>query len=282
MNNAKKYRKYLIISTITFLLTSIILIIIVSRIYKDNANMMSFLGSLLGGILGGIATFIAIYFTVLSLKQNVMAYVIPTKTNYYAYYKTGDYFYSKKFISDETELENVKDTITVPYCCLNLANIGKDSALEIAIKWSSPYESELYDILLEYGLTNELMQTLFRVNEKTMLATDYILPTSVDTENVKVQIPNELMYLFHLIIGVYRGCYTEMQNEENYCFGNNFVNKIQEFALLNISYKDLNGDSSTKDYKIYCRIQNSLNTYNWKYNVMQITFSTDKNALLSR
>lgn len=281
MNYSQKYRKHFIISVVIFIAISLILIVNVSKTYKDDANMMSFLGGLLGGVLGGVVTFIAIYFTVLSLKQNVMAYVVPTKTNYYIYYKSSGYFYSKKFIEDEQELRKEEDTIKEHFCFMNFANIGVESALEVNIKWSSPYDSELYDILLEYGLTNELMKERFRVHQTAILATDYILPVKVNTEKVKVQIPNELMTLFKIIIAIYKGCYADMKNDESYCFRNNFVNKVQEFATVNISYKDLNGNSSEIEHKIYCRIQNTLNTYNWEYNVIQISFSTDKNALLS-
>ena len=74
---------------IFYVVSGVLCFVVVAWKCSDNSNWMSYLGSFLGGILGGLATLIAIYFTLSSLKQDVMAYVIPMRTVIYGYYAKG-------------------------------------------------------------------------------------------------------------------------------------------------------------------------------------------------
>lgn len=202
---------------------------------SNNANWMSYLGSFLGGILGGLATLIAIYFTLASLKQDIMAYVIPMRTVLYGYYDKGRGIYvTEENITEdiraigEEYVENHKiDFNPFNTCFMKFANVGKDSALNVRFEWSSPYDSELYDILLGYGIPHSYFDKHFNTEEKATLYGDYMLPIKVDTEGYKVQIIDGLIEVLRYTMGVFTGAFDEFAIDEKTKleFGNNFVKK---------------------------------------------------------
>ena len=203
---------------------------IVAWTCSGNSNWMSYLGSFLGGILGGLATLIAIYFTLVSLKQDIMAYIIPMRTVLYGYYKKGQgiYILEESIEADMPAIggEHI-DNHKVEFNPFNtsfmrFANVGKDSALNVRLEWSSPYDSELYDILLGYGIPHSYFDKHFETEKKVTLYGDYMLPIKIDTEGYKVQIENELIEVLRYIMGVFMGSYDEYAIDEKtkLTFGN--------------------------------------------------------------
>lgn len=257
---------------------------IVAWTCSGNSNWMSYLGSFLGGILGGLATLIAIYFTLVSLKQDIMAYILPMRTVLYGYYKKGQGIYILEESIEEDMLaiggEHI-DNHKVEFNTFNtsfmrFANVGKDSALNVRLEWSSPYDSELYDILLGYGIPHSYFDKHFETEKKVTLYGDYMLPIKIDTEGYKVQIENELIEVLRYIMGVFWGSFDEYAIDEKtkLTFGNNFVKKKHKFATVKISFDDLNGITTTNEFPIYCRLQTLLGHYNDGYQKMQIELST--------
>lgn len=76
----KKQKKIFVGFIIGYGIVSFICLFLVATKCAKNSNWMSYLGSYLGGILGGLATLMAIYFTLESIKQDNMVYIIPLKT----------------------------------------------------------------------------------------------------------------------------------------------------------------------------------------------------------
>lgn len=257
---------------------------IVAWKFANNSNWMSYLGSFLGGILGGLATLIAIYFTLASLKQDIMAYVIPMRTVLYGYYEKGIGVYvSAENITEDIPsidgqyVKNHKiDFNPFNTSFMKFANVGKDSALNVRFEWSSPYDSELYDILLGYGIPHSYFDEHFNTEKQATLYGDYLLPIKVDTEGYKVQITDELIEVLRYIMGVFTGAFDEyaIDDKTRMEFGNNFVKKKQKFATVKITFDDLNGLTTTNEFPIYCRLQTMLGTYNGGYQKMQIELST--------
>lgn len=276
----KMFRNFII----GYAVTCIVSFGIVAWKCADNSNWMSYLGSFLGGILGGLATLIAIYFTLASLKQDIMAYVIPMRTVVYGYYENGKGVYiSKDNITEDIRpigkeyVDNHKiDFNPFNTSFMRFANVGKDSALNVRIEWSSPYDSELYDILLEYGIPHSYFDKYFDTEKKEILYTDYMLPIKVDTEGYKVQISNELIEVLRYIMSVLMGAFDEYAIDEKTRmeFGNNFVKKKQKYATVKITFDDLNGNTTTNEFPIYCRLQEMLGRYNGGYQKIQIELST--------
>ncbi len=281
---SKKQTKILKLFIIFYVVTCIGCLGIVAWKCANNSNWMSYLGSFLGGILGGLATLFAIYFTLQSLKQDVMAYVAPVKTVLYGYYACGKGVYVSK--------ENIKEDIPIidgerlenhmielnPFntSFMNFINVGKDSALNIRCEWSRPCDSELYKILLEYGIPNEYFEKHFNIKEQAVLYADYMLPVKIETEGYRVQITDSLITVFCYVMNVLMGSFDEYAKDERAKleFGNYFVNEKQKFATIKITFDDLNGNTTTNEFPIYCRLQRILGNYNGGYKKLQIELST--------
>ena len=269
---------------IFYVVSCVLCFVVVAWKCSDNSNWMSYLGSFLGGILGGLATLIAIYFTLSSLKQDVMAYVIPMRTVIYGYYAKGKGAYlSKEDIAEDIpaidgeEVDNHKVEFN-PFntCFMKFSNVGKDSALNIRFDWSTPYDSELYDILLEYGIPHTYFDEHFDTEKKVKLYGDYMLPLRVDTEGYKIQIVDELIEVLRYVMAVFEGDFDEyaVNDELKMTFGNNFVKQKQKFAIVKITFDDLNGNTTTNEFQVYCRLQRLLGNYNGGYKKVQIELST--------
>ncbi|MBQ8803196.1 MAG: hypothetical protein IJZ53_06170 [Tyzzerella sp.] len=276
----KILRKFII----GYVMVCVLCLGIVARTCSDNPDLMSYLGSFLGGILGGLATLIAIYFTLMSLKQDVMPHVFPMRTVLYGYYsKTKGIYVSAENIEEDMisingeYVENHKvDFNPFNTSFMKFANVGKDSALNVRIEWSTPYDSELYDILLEYGIPHTYFDKHFNTQRQEKLYADYMLPIKIDPEGYRVQIIDELVEILRYIMSVFLGAFDEYAiNEKTRVeFGNNFIKKKQKFATIKIAFDDLNGNTITKEYPIYCRLQRTIGRYNDGYEKMKIELST--------
>lgn len=259
-------------------------LIVVAWKCADNSNWMSYLGSFLGGILGGLATLVAIYFTLISLKQDVMPHIIPMRTVLYGYYaKEKGAFLSTECLAEdipqigEEHIDNHKiDFSAFAPTFIKFANIGKDSALNVRVEWDSPSESELYKLLLNYGIPQSYFDKHFDTKIKTVLYSDYMQPIKIDSDGYRVQITDELVELFRYIMYVFTGALDEYASNENVksTFGNNFVKKKQVFTKVKISFEDLNGNKNETEFPIYCRIQRNIGEYNDGYQRLQIELST--------
>lgn len=257
---------------IGYILACIICLCIVAWTCSDSANWMSYLGSFLGGILGGLATLIAIYVTLMSLKQDVMPHVFPMRTVLYGYYseEKGIHLLEEDIPQDSMIIAGQSmpdhEVRFNPFntCLMKFANVGKDSALNIKFEWSTPFDSELYDVLLEYGIPHTYFEEHFDTEKKATLYGDYMLPIKIESEGYKVQITDELIELFVYVMSVFLGTLNEFARDERTKleFGNNFVHKKQKFATVKITYDDLNGNTTTEEYPIYCRIQKIFGNYN--------------------
>lgn len=269
---------------IAYLVLCIVSIMIVAWVCADNSNWMSYLGSFLGGILGGFATLVAIYFTLVSMKQDVMPHIIPMRTVLYGYYgKNKGTFLSTECLAEDIpqigdeHIDNHKiDFNAFAPTFMKFTNIGKDSALNVRVEWDSPSESELYKILLDYGIPQSYFDEHFDTNKKTVLYSDYMQPVKIDPDGYRVQITEELVDLFRYIMCVFMGSLDEYATNESVksTFGNNFVKKKQVFTKVKISFEDLNGNKNETEFPIYCRIQRHIGTYNDGYHRMQIELST--------
>lgn len=277
-------KKILIKAFIFYFFIVLICFFIAYFVKSEKTDWVSFLGSYFGGILGGCATLIAIIFTIASLKQDVLPCVIPMRTIIYGYSSIGKGAYlsannivQKDVLIDE-KYENTNEPIQFnPFnqCFMKFANIGKGCALNIKIDWSNAFDSELYDILLEYGFTHAYFEEHFNTTKTETLYKDCMFPIADEPESCSVQIPNELIELFIYSMHVLDGSCSESAIDENHerCFGNNFVRKKQKFAIARVTYEDLNGDFTTKEYTIYCRIQRQFGTYNRGYKKIKIELS---------
>ena len=269
---------------IAYLILCIVSIMIVAWVCADNSNWMSYLGSFLGGILGGFATLVAIYFTLVSMKQDVMPHIIPMRTVLYGYYgKNKGAFLSTECLEEDIpqtgnqHVDNHKiDFNVLMPTFMKFANIGKDSALNVRVEWDSPNESELYKILLKYGIPQSYFDEHFDINTKTTLYSDYMQPIKIDPDGYRVQITDELVELFRYTMYVFMGAFEKYATTKsvNMTFGNNFVKKKQVFTKVRISFEDLNGNKGETEFPIYCRIQRHIGTYNDGYQRMQIELST--------
>ena len=267
---------------IGYILTCIICLGIVAWACSDDSNWMSYLGSFLGGILGGLATLIAIYVTLASLKQDVKPHIFPMRTILYGYYCSGRGIYlleedipqDSMIIAGQSMPDHEVRFNPFNTCMMKFANVGKDSALNIKFEWSKPFDSELYDILLEYGIPHTYFEEHFDTEKKATLYGDYMLPIKVEKEGYRVQITDELIELFVYIMSVFLGTLKEFAKDDKQVFGNNFVNKKQKFATVKITYDDLNGNTTVNEYIIYCRIQRILGSYNGGYNKIKIELTT--------
>lgn len=160
-------------------------------------------------------------------------------------------------------------------CFLRFGNIGKETAINTRIEFGSPYDSELYDVLLSYGIPHEYFVGHFNTEKVVKLYADYTVPIKSEPDAYKVQITPELVDLFVYVMNVFMGAFEEYEIEEQkHCFGNNFVNQKQKFTTVKISYEDLNGNHREQEFPIYCRIQRCFGFYNDGFYKMTIELST--------
>lgn len=281
----KKQKKIFVGFIIGYGIVSFICLFLVATKCAKNSNWMSYLGSYLGGILGGLATLMAIYFTLESIKQDNMVYIIPLKTMLYGYYEKnhGCFVSTENIDRDSPILLNGEDNKKVIFDSFNtffmrFANIGKDSAINIKFEWGSPFDSELYDILLGYGIPHEYFAKHFNTENQTQLCGDYVLPVKLESEPYNVQIADGLIEVLKYTMAVFLGYFDEYAIDEKTKmeFGNNFVNQQLKFSELTITFDDLNGNTIIKKFIIYCHIERILGTYNNGYNKMQIILSANK------
>lgn len=275
----KLFKKFIL----AYIAVSIISLVVVYYNFSSDTNWMSFLGSFLGGIIGGFATLTAIYFTIMSLKQEDMPLVIPMRTVIYGYYNSG----MGTHVTDENISEDIQsgevDNHKFHFNPFNTAfmkfvNVGKDSALNIEIEWGNPYNSELYDILLSYGIPHEYFEKHFNTSKTAILYSDYMLPIKKEPETYRVQITDELVSLFEYVMAIFLGALREYAIDDKTAkeFGNNFIRKKHKFTTVKVRYEDLNGNPTEQEFDIYCRIQTLFGTYNGGYEKMQIELTTSK------
>lgn len=281
----KKQKDIFIKFIIGYGIVCFVCLLLVAEKCAGNTNWMSYLGSYLGGILGGLATLIAIYFTLESIKQDNMVYIIPLKTTLYGYYEKncGCFVTTENIDTDSLILLNGEDSKKVKFDSFNIsfmrfANIGKDSAINIKFEWGSPFDSELYDVLLGYGIPHEYFAKHFNTEMQTQLCGDYVLPVKLESEPYTVQIADGLIELLKYTMAVFLGDFDEYAIDEKTKmeFGNNFVNQKLKFSELAIIFDDLNGNTITKKFIIYCHIERILGKYNGGYNKMQILLSVNE------
>lgn len=281
----KKQKKIFIGFIIGYGIVSFVCLLFVAAKFAGNTNWMSYLGSYLGGILGGLATLMAIYFTLESIKQDNMVYIIPLKTILYGYYakNSGCFVTTENIDRDASIFLNREDNKKVIFDSFNIsfmrfANIGKDSAINIRFEWGSPFDSELYDVLLGYGIPHEYFAKHFNTENQTQLCGDYVLPVKLESEPYTVQIADGLIEVLKYTMAVFSGNFDEyaITEKTKMEFGNNFVNQELKFSELTITFDDLNGNTITKKFIIYCHIERILGTYNDGYNKMKIVLSTNK------
>lgn len=269
---------------IGYAILCIVCVFIVSITCSHNANWMSYMGSFLGGILGGLATLIAIYFTLASLKQDVMAYIIPMRTMIYGYYAKGKGVYiSTECIEEDMPqigneyVENHKiDFNPFNTTFMKFVNVGKDLALNVRVEWSKPEDSKLYELLIEYGIPEAHFDKSFNLKKTVTLYSDYMVPIKIDSEAYSIQITGELIELIRCVMGVFMGAFKQYakDNKAEVEFHNSFIKKKHEFAKAKVTFEDLNGNITNNEYSIYCRIQDQMGYYNGGFNRIQIELST--------
>lgn len=126
----KKQKDIFIKFIIGYGIVCFVCLLLVAEKCAGNTNWMSYLGSYLGGILGGLATLIAIYFTLESIKQDNMVYIIPLKTTLYGYYeKNCGCFVTTENIDTDSSLQkqfwNIQEQIILQLVCVENGDLEK-------------------------------------------------------------------------------------------------------------------------------------------------------------